>query len=138
VRIFVDTGAWLAVNDRDDRWHSAAIRFLTEITGTAVLFYTTDYIIDETVTLIRFRVSHRRAAAFLDSLPLNRNLVCAAVTGSLLGKAEHIFRKYGDKKWSFTDCVSFAFMDEMQLKDVFGFDSNFRQYRKALHPSRGG
>jgi hypothetical protein len=137
VRIFVDTGAWLAVNDRDDRWHHAAVRFLTEITGEATLFYTTDYIIDETVTLIRFRVSQRRATAFLDSLPLNQNLIYAVVRERLLDKGEDIFRKYSDKKWSFTDCVSFAFMDEIGLMDVFGFDSNFRQYGKVLHPGRG-
>ncbi len=137
MRLLVDTGAWFALNNRDDRWHRAAVSFVQALAREPVVLYTTDYIIDEAVTLLRFRASHPQAVAFLDSLVENPNVIRKQVTDSLLAKAEEIFRRYRDKRWSFTDCVSFAFMDEMGLEDAFAFDSNFSQYGKILHPRNG-
>jgi hypothetical protein len=37
------------------------------------------------------------------------------------------FRKHGDKAWSFTDCVSFAVMRELRVRDAFTTDRHFRQ-----------
>jgi len=37
------------------------------------------------------------------------------------------FRKHGDKQWSFTDCVSFAVMRELRIRDAFTTDHHFRQ-----------
>jgi len=45
------------------------------------------------------------------------------------------FRKYSEKRWSYTDCVSFAYMDEIGLEDAFTFDRNFAQYGKRVHPA---
>ncbi|MDA2935418.1 DNA-binding protein, partial [Acidobacteria bacterium AH-259-D05] len=89
---------------------------------------------DETVTLLRFKVSHSQALVFLDFVGKSVNVTQVQVTDELVAQAEEIFRTYKDKRWSFTDCVSFAFMDEMELKDAFSFDQNFAQYGKTLHP----
>jgi uncharacterized protein len=38
-----------------------------------------------------------------------------------------LFRKHADKVWSFTDCVSFALMHELRLRDAFTTDHHFKQ-----------
>ncbi len=134
MRLFVDTGAWFALNSRSDENHRTAAEFVHRFKKEPVLFYTTDYVVDETVTLLRFKASHSQAVGFLDFLAQSANLALAQVTGELVGRAEGIFRTYTDKRWSFTDCVSFAFMDELGLEEAFCFDQNFAQYGKILCP----
>ena len=134
MRLLVDTAAWVALNNRTDENHRAAVECVSRFKTEPVLFYTTDYIVDETVTLLRFKVSHSQALLFLGFLRTTANVTRVQVTDELIASAEGICRTYQDKRWSFTDCVSFAFMDETGLEDAFSFDKNFTQYGKTLHP----
>ncbi|RPJ49623.1 MAG: PIN domain-containing protein [Acidobacteria bacterium] len=135
--LFVDTSAWFALIDKNDQNHRRAAEFLHQLSETPILFHLTDYIVDETTTLLRIKVSHRRAVAFLDYLKTGANIVRSHVSPDLLVEAENLFRRYKDKKWSLTDCVSFAYMDQEGLQDVFSFDANFREYGKQIHPGGG-
>ncbi len=58
--IFVDTGGWYATIVRKDHDHDAARQFLAD--NDAPLL-TSDYVMDETVTLLQSRVGHNYAAA---------------------------------------------------------------------------
>jgi len=40
-------------------------------------------------------------------------------------EALKLFRKHGDQKVSFTDCVSFALMRRHDIPRTFGFDQHF-------------
>ena len=53
--IFVDTGAWYASSDPD---HARAVQWLTANRSPLL---TTDYVIDETLTLLRVRGERKRA-----------------------------------------------------------------------------
>jgi len=134
MRLFVDTSAWFALIDRSDQNHGAAAGFLKQFQTSPVIWHLTDYVVDETLTLLRLKVSHQQAVAFLDFLDGSRQVVRSHVTPDLLRQAEDIFRRYRDKKWSFTDCVSFAYMDSEGLADAFAFDRNFSEYGKQLYP----
>lgn len=134
MKLFVDTGAWFALNSRSDENHRTAAGFVRRFKKEPVLFYTTDYVVDETVTLLRFKLSHSQALVFLDFLTESSHVARVQVSSELVGRAEGIFRTYRDKLWSFTDCVSFAFMDELGLEEAFSFDQNFAQYGKILYP----
>ncbi len=50
--------------------------------------------------------------------------------------AEALFRRFHDKRRSFTDCVSFAVMDSLELDTAFTFDRNFEQYGKRRVPGK--
>jgi len=134
MKLFVDTSAWFALIDRSDQNHEAAAGFVRQFQVEPVTWHLTDYIVDETATLLSLKVSHQQAVAFLDFLDRSRQVMRSHVTPDLLGKAEKIFRRYRDKKWSFTDCVSFAYMDSQGLADVFAFDHNFAEYGKQRYP----
>ena len=45
-----------------------------------------------------------------------------------LQPAFEIFRKFEDKRWSFTDCVSRVVMEELKISTAFAFDDHFRQF----------
>ena len=56
--IFVDTGAWFAATVPSDPDHAAASRWLAANTEPLL---TTDYVVDETLTLLRVRGERRRS-----------------------------------------------------------------------------
>jgi len=56
-RIFIDSSAFLALEDESDEHHEAAIRFRDhDLLSGNYEFITTSYILDETLTLIRSRL----------------------------------------------------------------------------------
>ncbi len=138
MRILVDTSAWFALNDRKDQHHTRARRFVENLKGSPMLFLATDYIVDETATLLRLKVSHKEAVAFLRIFSRSSQMVREQVTTDHLKRAEEIFTRYRDKFWSFTDCVSFAYMEERGIKDAFTFDVNFSQFGLRVHPDLQG
>ncbi len=127
MRIFVDTSAWLALDDKNDQYHNKAVAKSSEIKRQRIKIITSEYIIDETITLIRYRVSHQAAVIFGDSL-LNSSIVrIVNVTDEDRIKAWEIFKKYEDKELSFTDCTSFVLTKNLRLQKIFTFDKHFKQ-----------
>lgn len=47
-------------------------------------------------------------------------------------KAWAIFRQYPDKRFSFTDCTSFAIMKRLGIRTAFAFDEDFRRFGKWI------
>ena len=126
--IFVDTSAWYAVEVEDDVNHEAACKFLSRIaSGKHGVSITTDYILDETLTLLRSRRDLASASSFLDKISKSKSLRIFWINEDLFEKALNIFRKSDRKSWSFTDCTSFALMRELSVSEAFSFDNHFRE-----------
>ncbi|MDH5202250.1 MAG: PIN domain-containing protein [Nitrospirota bacterium] len=127
MRLFVDTSAWLALTDKNDQYYDRAVSKSLEIKQQKIELITSEYIVDESITLIRYRVSHHAAIIFGDSLLRSRISRIVDVTEEDRLKAWEIFKKYEDKEFSFTDCTSFALMKNLRLQKSFTFDEHFRQ-----------
>ena len=126
--IFVDTSAWYAVEVEDDVNHEAACKFLSKIaTGTYGVSVTTDYVLDETLTLLRSRRGLASANTFIDKIRKSKSVHVFWIDETLFEKALDIFRKSNRKAWSFTDCTSFALMQDLSVSEAFTFDSHFRE-----------
>jgi predicted nucleic acid-binding protein len=127
MKIFVDTSAWLALHDKNDQYHNKAVAKSLEIKKQRLELITSEYIFDESTTLIRYRISHSAAVLFGDSL-INSSIVSIIdITEDVRLKAWEIFKKYDDKELSFTDCTSFILMKELKLHRAFTFDEHFKQ-----------
>ncbi len=127
MRLFVDTSAWLALNDKSDQFHTKAVSKSLEIKKWRIELITSEYVIDESITLIRYRVSHEAAVIFGDSLLWSNIIRIEDVTKEDRIKAMEMFKKYKDKELSFTDCTSFVLMRNLKLQKTFTFDGHFRQ-----------
>ena len=125
--VFVDTAGFLALWDSSDDHHAAAVRLQTELARKHRRFLTTEYVADETVTLLLVRHSHRAAVDFLETIEQSEALRLEWIDPARFYAAADSFRKHGDKTWSFTDCVSFAVMRELRVRDAFTTDGHFRQ-----------
>jgi len=86
---------------------------------------TSNYVLDETATLIARRIGYKFAAQVLRSLYTSSRLEILRPTEEIELRALELFGKYADQKVSFTDCVSFALMQAHHLKRAFSFDRHF-------------
>jgi predicted nucleic acid-binding protein len=134
MKLFVDTSAWAAYYDLDDQWHTAAKEAMASLVNTRVTFVTTDYVLDETITLLLHHAGRRQALAFGDAVQDSRQVKLVRIDASTWKEAWQLFRDYDDKIWSFTDCTSFAVMRQMEILQAFAFDSHFHQAGFHLWP----
>ncbi len=123
--IFVDTGAWIARFYPADQHHRAARHWFAQ-NGQPLL--TTDYVIDEALTVLKARGEPRRSlqlGALFFSGQLTR--IYYLTESDILG-AWQIFRQYADKDWSFTDCTSKLVLERLAIAQACSFDQHFRQF----------
>lgn len=133
--IFVDTSAWYAIEVEDDVHHAEARQFLRRLaSGTYGASVTTDYVLDETLTLLRSRRGLDAAMAFIDKVRRSKSVKVFWITEELFEKALGTFRGYKGQSWSFTDCTSFAIMKELSIPDAFAFDGHFEEAGLGLRP----
>jgi uncharacterized protein len=127
MRVFVDSSAWVALNDLTDQHHAVAVEKLARIRSEKVELVTSDYILDETLTLIRMRTFHQAAIVFGELLMSSGVAGMVTISDEVRSAAFVLFKKYDDKDLSFTDCTSFALMKRLKVQTAFTFDGHFQQ-----------
>ena len=124
--IFVDTGAFIARYLERDEHHSAAVAQWELLTLDARPCYTTNFVLDEAITFLARRSSYQFAADRADAIYHSGELKILRPDHDDELSALELFGKYSDQSVSFTDCVSFAIMDKLDIKTAFTFDHHFR------------
>ncbi len=125
-KIFVDTGAWYALKNKNDPNHPAVYSFFESLPNAGIVCYTSDYVTGEAVTLTRVRLKNHHVAAKLAEELLSEKaarLIYAAP--HYLPRALEIYKKYHDQLFSFTDCTSFAIMEGLKIEETLAFDRHF-------------
>jgi len=125
--VFMDTAGFLALWDASDEHHRLAAHLQAELARKRRRFLTTDYVVDETTTLLSVRHSHAAASDFLETTVTSASLNLEWVGSDYFHIAAKLFRRHDDKQWSFTDCVSFTVMRALSIQDCFTTDHHFRQ-----------
>ncbi len=123
--VFVDTGAWFAAVTPTDPNHALVSSWVA--TNDSPLL-TTDYVVDETLTLLRARGENKRALALGDQFFNSDMAMVYRLTDEDLQSAWEVFRHYNDKEWSFTDCTSKVVMEKFGVVSALAFDHHFRQF----------
>ncbi|MDH7577550.1 MAG: PIN domain-containing protein [Bacillota bacterium] len=123
--VFVDTGAWFALKCRTDPYHQKVREFFRTMEKGTVCF-TSDYVADEAVTLVRLRLkNHRVAVQLAGELFGEKAARLVFVSPEHHRRALEIFKKYADQDFSYTDCTSFAVMEALGIKEALAFDTHF-------------
>lgn len=127
--VFVDTGAWFAYFVRRDPDHRAAIVWMQQNRQPLV---TTDYVLDELLTLLKMRENYRIAVAAGEAIWQQRVTRIEYVTVEDIARTWDVFQQYHDKAWSFTDCTSKVIMERLRIAHAFAFDSHFEQFGTVI------
>ncbi len=126
--LFVDTSAFIAIVNAGDSWHEKALELLGKIEDGDLKFkriVTSDYVIDETITRMRFSVGYKEAVEWGRNILASNVVDRINVDEEIFNRAWSLFEKYDDKMLSFTDCTSFSIMEKMGIRKVFAFDEDF-------------
>jgi len=124
--LFIDTGAWIALEIANDHSHRAAIQFASQ-QGRLFQWITTNWVIAETITWLRRRTDHATAVRFGNRVRASQQLRILRVSETQENQAWSIFSRYQDKDFGFVDCTSFAVMESLGIQQAFAFDRHFRQ-----------
>lgn len=124
---FVDTSGYFSLVNRNDHLHAVAKSIAASLVKGATRLVTTDYVIDETVTLLQSRNLGYVARPWLNQLFSNDSVEIVWMNAERFEEVRRFFTKHADKEWSFTDCFSFCVMRERHISQALASDQHFRQ-----------
>lgn len=132
--IYIDSGAFLARYLAHDQCHSHAVRYWRELQRSREPCVTSNFVLDETITLLARRTTYAFAAERARVLYGPKSVTILRPDDGDEISAVVLFEKFADQRVSFTDCVSFALMRKHQIKRVFSFDRHFELAGFDLQP----
>jgi len=133
----VDTGGWYAVTSEKDRHYEDVTLYYLDLLDEGAHLLTSDYVLDETITRLRYDFGHAVALKFWQQVEQAYQkgfLTILWVDERVWKAAMDIFQKYDDQDFSFTDCTSFALAQEHQADEVFAFDHHFLMFGLIIKP----
>lgn len=131
MKLYVDTWGWLALEDRKEPRHADAVRLYTERAARPGQIVTSDFVLDETFTVLfrrrPFPEAWQFAQAILESAG-SKFLLVERVTGVRFRRALDLRKRLADQsRLSFTDLTTMVIMQELRLKDILTADDRFSE-----------
>lgn len=134
-RVFVDTAAFIALNDRNQADHPTAAAIHQRLYDERWQIFTSNFVLTEVHALALRRLGRNKAAQLLFDLDAGaevHELSIVRVTQDDEARAREIIRQYEDKDFSLVDSSSFAVMERLEIPFAFTFDRHFEQYGLAV------
>jgi len=129
IKIFIDTWGWLTLRDRSEAQHIPVKIFYQEFSESGGISYTSDYVLDETVTLLFRRLPFQKAKESLEKIEEaieTGYLILERITSERFEKAKELRLRYQDKPLiSFTDFTSAVVMTEKEIDAILTEDEHF-------------
>lgn len=127
--LFVDTWGWLTLRDRREERHVAARKVFESVVAGRGSIITTDFVLDETFTLLFRRLPFNEARDSMtilsDSIETGE-VVSVPISSSRFKAAQALRLKFKDKPdISFTDLCSMVVMRELGVRKILTEDAHF-------------
>ena len=125
--VFVDTSGFFALLVQRDPAHKRAVQLVSEWQLVGRQTFTSDYIVDETATLLKMRGHGSLLSSFFSLLDSSEALGLVFVDEERFGKTKEFLLKHQDHGYSFTDCSSFLLMKQFGSTESLTTDVHFRE-----------
>ena len=125
--VFADSAFFYALVDRHDAAHRAAVEALHSLASDRHPLISTDYVVDEALTLAKSRAGSLAALRLLDRIEATALMRMDWIGPARFAAAKSFFRKHADHGYSFTDCTSFVVMRELGITDALTTDGHFAE-----------
>ena len=123
--VFINTSAFFAILDADDRQHQAAKQMWITLLNDSADLVCSNYVIVETTALVQNRLGIEAVRTFQEEMfPVVRTeriddpMHHAGVTALLTAGQRHL---------SLVDCVSFGLMRRLGIRRAFAIDAHFSE-----------
>jgi predicted nucleic acid-binding protein len=124
-RLFVDSGAWIALRSQRDQYHAEADRLLRDALSRRIPLLTTNLVIAETHRLTLFRAGIQPALRALERIDASSSVTIHFATVDDHAGARQWLERLAPRPITYTDAVSFAVMEATGCRHVLGFDQDF-------------
>lgn len=132
MKIFIDSGAFIAYFVKQEASHGDVVRKYHFYIQAKAQFFTSNYILDELLTWF----SSKQAKYFTEKLTIylqriieNGELKVVFIDNIIHKKSQDIFLKFLEHKISFTDATSYVLYRDFALDEIFTLDSDFKKMR---------
>ncbi|MGB3206640.1 MAG: PIN domain-containing protein [Crinalium sp.] len=129
--IFVDTWGWVVLGQRQDSYHEQVKGIYQELITNKVSIYTSDYVLDEVMTLLFKREVFEDVVMFMTGIFTaidRRQVKIQRVTSGIFLEAWELRKRLEDKPLiSFTDLTSMVIMKQQNIQHVLTQDKHFIQ-----------
>lgn len=128
-KIFIDTWGWIALFDSREERHNEVKLLYSRLRNEQWQVVTTDYVLDELVTLLFRKLSYEEALFPIEMLLESVEkgyITLESVSREKFASAWSLRKIYSDKPdISFTDLTSFVVMKEKSISEVLTADKHF-------------
>jgi predicted nucleic acid-binding protein len=127
--VFVDTWGWMALGYRREPRHAEVKCIYQELRSNRIPIHTSDYVLDEVITLLFRRERFDEATHFVEGIfaaaALGQVRIERVTTDRFL-EAWELRKRFQDKPGiSFTDLISMLIMKELDICQVLTEDEHF-------------
>jgi predicted nucleic acid-binding protein len=125
VKLFVDSGAWIALRSRRDMHHSAADAAFREAIARRIPLVTTDLVIAELHRLTLYRAGYEAALRALERIDASSSVTIHFTTVDDHVAARAWIEQLAPRPVTYADAVSFAVIGATKCTHYLGFDDDF-------------
>lgn len=139
--VVIDTGVFFAQHDQDATRHESATAAMDAVLrGEFGQPYTSDYVLDEAITLTRTRSNSHEAAWTIGQRILGRDgfpdrIELVQIADEVLEASLEAFDRYDDQSISFTDASTIALVERCKIDAVLSFDDDFDGIVDRIDPA---
>jgi len=124
--IFIDTSAWVALNEKNDSYHKDAKSFIEKIKKGELnfgLIHSSDLILHETYTYLLYNYNYMAAVDIVNKI-LQSNIIIHPFNSL---QFDEVWKKieHDKSELSFVDRSTIMYMEKYDIKHIFTFDSDF-------------
>ncbi len=127
--VFVDTWGWLTLRDKSETRHAEVSDYYRRARLESRRIITSDYVLDETITLLFRRLPFsqaRNSVDLIDQAIAQGYLTIETITQHRFESAKQLRYQYDDKPLiSFTDLTSMVVMSDLGIEDILTADAHF-------------
>jgi len=130
-KVFFDSWGWVAIINKADAYHGEVFSFYKTFLSQSGKPVTTDYILSETITFLRAKISCESVSVFIETILASvkeERMTLERIDEKRWTRAWETAKKYNDKPYiSFVDFTSFIVMKELGVSNALTSDKHFEE-----------
>lgn len=127
-KIFVDSSAWIAFAAEKEPRHVVVVKTVKRCLGGGDLLFTSNDVVDETITRLLYTVGFQKASLFLKYFleNLKKDTLRQLWTDEQVQmEAFGLVEKFAEHKLSLTDATTVVLMKRFNIDSLITLDSDF-------------
>jgi predicted nucleic acid-binding protein len=136
-RLFVDSGAWIALRSRRDQYHAEADRLFRAALSRRIPLFTTNLVLAEVQRLTLFHAGVQPTLRLLDRIEASRRVTVHFASPEHHAAARRWLERLAPRPVTYADAISFSVMEQLGCRHVLAFDQDFAVAGFELWQPRG-